>query len=148
MKTLLIALLGMLAPYAAGASDGPAYVFPYNWKTAQQVVETLTEEPLHERDNIERDLMHHYVNGIKDGTQGLVWCFKGAILPHELNTELALAIKKRASPSQRQGNASIALLEELKRRDTPVFDGPTEDQRRRVRARSKRDSPSRARARC
>lgn len=116
MKTLLISLLGVLLPFAAGASGGPAYVFPHNWKTAQQVVETLTKEPIHERDYIERDLMHHYVNGIKDGTQGLVWCFKGAILPHELNIELAHAMKRRLLPAQLQGNASVALLEELKRR--------------------------------
>jgi hypothetical protein len=92
--SLLVSDVGATAPH---------YVYPYNWMEAGEVVRKLTIEPRTEQEYLQRDLAHHYVNGIKDGTQGTLWCFKGTILPHELNLQLAHAFEKaRQAPNSKE----------------------------------------------
>jgi hypothetical protein len=91
-------------------------VYPFNAMTGEQVVGKLLKVPVTHLDYIERDMTHSYVNGIKDGTQGSTWCFTGAILPHELNIELAGAIKEARRLDELKGNAAPLLLDELRRR--------------------------------
>lgn len=114
MRISALILVSLLAPNVlAGA---PHYVYPYNWMTADEVVRKLTTEPVAEQDFLQRDLANHYLNGIKDGTQGRDWCFKGTILPHELNLELAHAIKKSITLTRSNENAAPVFIEELKKR--------------------------------
>lgn len=111
-----IALLTASLVVSDVGAKAPHYVYPYNWMTAGEVVRKLTTEPATEQEYLQRDLANHYVNGIKDGTQGTLWCFKGSILPHELNLELAHAIKKGSTTAQLQGNAAPIFIEELRKR--------------------------------
>ncbi len=102
------------APYAV--PDAVPYVYPYNMMTAQQVVDTLLKQPVTPAEHVERDRVHSYVNGLKDGTQGREWCFSGGMLPHELNLEMAGALKASRSGAQLKGNAAPVVLAELRRR--------------------------------
>lgn len=92
------------------------YAYPFNAMTGEQVVAKLLKEPSTEIDYIERDMMHSYVNGVKDATQGRAWCFVGAILPHELNIELASAIRANRTAADLRRNAAPILLDELGKR--------------------------------
>jgi len=94
----------------------PHYVYPYNWMAAGELVRKLTAEPVSEQDFLQRELANHYLNGIKDGSQGKDWCFKEPILPHELNLELAHAIKKSLSSARSKENAAPVFIAELKKR--------------------------------
>lgn len=114
MRIPTLFFLSVLAPNAL--ADIPLYVYPYNWMTAGEVVRKLTTEPVTEQDFLQRDLTNHYLNGIKDGTQGRDWCFKGTILPHELNLELAHAIKKSLASTRSDENAAPVFIQELKKR--------------------------------
>lgn len=114
MRAIALLTTSLLVSDAGAAA--PHYVYPYNWMTAGEVVRKLTTEPRTEQEHLQRDLAHHYVNGIKDGTQGTLWCFTDAILPHELNLELAHAIKKGSTKAQLQANAAPAFIEELRKR--------------------------------
>ncbi len=112
MRQLILLLVFLTFPGLAAAVP---YVYPYNWMTGEAVVRKLTVEPANADDDAERTYTHNYLNGMKDGTQGTVWCFKGYILPHELNLDLAWAIKKRNKPSALEGNAAPFVLAELRR---------------------------------
>ncbi|MCC6070946.1 Rap1a/Tai family immunity protein [Massilia sp. GCM10020059] len=94
---------------------GP-YVYPFNAMTGEQVVGKLSKAQSTDIDYIERDMTHSYVNGVKDATQGSIWCFTGSILPHELNIELASSIKATRSARELKKNAAPLLLDELSRR--------------------------------
>jgi hypothetical protein len=107
---ITIPLLVSLSVHAA------PYGYPYNAMTGQQVVSKLLKEPATEIDYIERDQTHSYVNGIKDATQGRIWCFVGTILPHELNIEVAFAVRATRSAGDLNGNAAPLVLEELRKR--------------------------------
>lgn len=113
MKAIISLACASFIPVIALAAP-QLYVQPHNWKTGIEVVRALTKEPVRDADYFERDLMHGYVNGIKDGTQGTIWCFTGTILPHELNIELVHAIKGR-SRKDLEGNAAPLILEELRK---------------------------------
>ena len=114
MRAIVLLTASLLASDASATA--PHYGYPYNWMTVGEVVRKLTIEPRTEQEYLQRDLAHHYVNGIKDGTQGTLWCFKGEILPHELNLELAHAIKRSSTTAQLQANAAPAFIDELRKR--------------------------------
>jgi hypothetical protein len=111
MKNLCLMVAAMLLPGMAAALP---YIYPYNWMTGQEVVTNLLTETTDPAEGYRYNLTQHYVNGIKDGTQGITWCFTVPILPHELNRELAAAIRKR-TPAELKGNAGPLIREELRR---------------------------------
>ncbi|MTV52400.1 Rap1a/Tai family immunity protein [Pseudoduganella buxea] len=110
-----IGLLGGLSLACAGLHAAP-YVYPFNTMTGADVVARLTVDPVTDSDFRERDRAHYYVAGIKDATQGSLWCFRRALLPHELNTEVAHALKQRHSAAALKANAAPLVLDELRRR--------------------------------
>jgi hypothetical protein len=116
--------LGLLAwlSVAWGGAQATPYVYPFNTMTGADVVARLTVDPVSDSDFRERDRAHYYVAGIKDATQGTLWCFKRALLPHELNTEVAHALKGRYSAEALKANAAPLVLDELRRR-YPCADG-------------------------
>jgi|SRR5450830_80861 len=97
------------------AADTP-YVYPFNAMTAAQLVQKLTTEPASPGDSRESDRAHYYLAGIKDGTQGSLWCFKRAMLPDELNYEIAHALKERHKAEELNANAAPLVIAELQRR--------------------------------
>lgn len=109
----LIAVFGLLPALAATAGR---YVDPYNWMTGEDVVRRILTVPEKPSDYIERDMAQAYVNGIKDGTAGLIWCFTGSTLPHELNIEIAGALKDKRTPAELKGNAAPLIQDELRKR--------------------------------
>lgn len=101
---------------ACAAAPFKVPTYPWNWMTGEQLVGRLTKDPGTEKDYIERDMAHTYLNGIKDGTQGIVWCLAGPILPHELNLDLAFILKRSRTPAELRGPAAPMVLEELRKR--------------------------------
>ena len=97
------------------ATDTP-YVYPFNTMTAAQLVQKLTTEPASLSDSRESDRAHYYLAGIKDGTQGILWCFRRAMLPYELNYEIAHALKEKYKSEELNANAAPLVLAELRRR--------------------------------
>lgn len=92
------------------------YGSPFNMMTGNQVLQKLLADTKRPSDYVERDIAQAYVNGIKDGTEGTVWCFVGVILPHELNNELAWDLKEKHTPDELRGNAAPLILTDLRRR--------------------------------
>lgn len=113
MKFCSVIVISLCLPCSVHAAP---YAYPFNAMTAEQVVAKLLKEPSAEIDYIERDMTHSYVNGVKDATQGSAWCFVGAILPHELNVELAFAISENRKAADLKRNAVPLLLDELRKR--------------------------------
>lgn len=103
-------------PAACASVHAAPYVYPFNTMTGADVVARLTVDPVTDGDFRERDRANYYVAGIKDATQGSLWCFRRALLPHELNTEVAHALKARYSPDALKANAAPLVLDELRRR--------------------------------
>ncbi|GGC13086.1 hypothetical protein GCM10011572_38110 [Pseudoduganella buxea] len=99
-----------------GTAAETPYVYPFNTMTGTELVQKLTTEPVSDSDYRESDRAHYYLAGIKDGTQGIIWCFKRAMLPDELNYEIVHALKKRHRAAELSGNAAPLVLAELRRR--------------------------------
>ena len=112
MMRFCLMMVALTFPGLVGAKP---YVYPYNWMTGEEVVAKLLKVPVTDADFRDRDLTHHYLNGIKDGTQGIIWCFSAYILPHELNKELVAAIKATRTGAELKGNAGPLIRDELRR---------------------------------
>lgn len=111
----LMALISCLWCPNGIAADTP-YLYPFNTMTAAELVHKLTTEAATPRDSRESDRAHYYLAGIKDGTQGILWCFKRSMLPAELNYEIAHALKERHKAEELNANAAPLVLAELRRR--------------------------------
>jgi len=105
----------LVLPGMVAAAPIP-YVYPFNMMTAEEVIAKLLKDPSSELDVIKREITDAYVNGIKDATHGSVWCLAHPILPHELNSELAFAIRTSRRPDELKRNAAPLLLDELRKR--------------------------------
>lgn len=110
--------LGLMAlSFVALSAAAPlAYKDPHNMMTGMQVAERILTPARSHADIYERDLGHAYVNGIKDATQGVSWCFNSALAPHELNIEIVSAMRKAHTDEELKGNAAPLLLAELRKR--------------------------------
>jgi hypothetical protein len=115
----------VLAPFLLGAWLGivgaaPAqpipYVYPFNSMSAQEVVERRLKEPKSQLDYINREKVEAYLNGIKDGAHGSVWCLSRPMLPQELNLAVVQRLKATHKPAELKGNAAPLVLAELTRR--------------------------------
>jgi hypothetical protein len=91
------------------------YEYPYNMMTAEEVVKKLLVKPANDADYAERDSAYAYVAGIKDGTQGTVWCFQPGLKPDELIYETVHAIRRNNTPDALKVNAAVLILKELRR---------------------------------
>lgn len=98
------------------AAAPQAYKDPHNMMTGMEVAERILTPPGSHVDKYERDLGHAYVNGIKDATQGVSWCFNSALVPHELNIEIVDAMRRARTDEELKGNAAPLLLAELRKR--------------------------------
>ena len=114
MKTALAAMA--LSSVIQTAALPQAYKDPHNMMTGMEVAEKILTPPQPGADFVERDIAHAYVNGIKDATQGVSWCFNSAIVPHELNIEIVSAMRKARTEEELKGNAAPLLLAELRKR--------------------------------
>ncbi|MEJ7805845.1 MAG: Rap1a/Tai family immunity protein [Telluria sp.] len=112
MKPFLLLSIMLLSPGIAAAER---YVYPFNMMTGEQVLSGILDETATIADEYRSNLTQYYLNGIKDGTQGVTWCFTGNMLPHELNRELAAAIKATRKPAELKGNAGPLIRDELRR---------------------------------
>jgi hypothetical protein len=114
MNVRLLAIILALPGLAAAAPD--TYAYPFNMMTGEELVTKLLKAPTSDHDPFNREIAYAYLNGIKDGTQGSVWCFTGRIKPDELNVELASALRARRTAEELKRNAAPLVLDELRRR--------------------------------
>lgn len=112
------AILGLLALALPGLAIAmPAtYDYPFNMMTGEELVTKLLKHPVTDYDPFNREIAHAYLNGIKDGTQGTVWCFTGTLKPDELNIELASSLRAKRTAVELKRNAGPLILDELRRR--------------------------------
>jgi hypothetical protein len=108
---VVAAVAALLAQPAAAVP----YVYPYNLMTAEEVVNKLLVKPRTDGDYAERDAAYAYVAGIKDATQGDVWCFQPGLKPDELIYETMHAVKRNNAPAALKANAAGLVLKELRR---------------------------------
>lgn len=113
--TICVALTAGMSVAGPGAR-GDRYVYPYNTMTAGEVVQKLMTPPVTDADFRERDRAYYYVAGLKDGTQGTVWCFTSPVKPDESTYEVVGAIREKYSAEALKGNAAPLVLKELQRR--------------------------------
>lgn len=109
------AMLSAVAGAAQPAAAAVPYVYPYNYMTAEELVNKLLVKPVTERDYDRRNDAYAYVAGIKDGTQGTVWCFTPGLKPDELIYETVRAVKRNNPPATLKANAADLVLKELRR---------------------------------
>ena len=65
-------------------------------------------------DIVNQQLARGYMNGIKDATEGTVWCYVTG-KPHELNDDIAAALMK-LNTNQLRGRAAPLVVDALRRR--------------------------------
>lgn len=99
-----------------GTASAAPYVYPYNWFTGQNLLDAMMKSPVTDKDYYDQQLAFHYMNGIKDGTEGIAWCFSAYQLPHELNYDLLHTIREKRSKKELKGNAGPLIVAELRRR--------------------------------
>jgi hypothetical protein len=112
-RRLIVAGFIAFAGCMAHAADSG---YPVKTLTGKQVVEKLLDGKDTLAEERESGLAYHYVAGIKDGTQGTLWCFTGNLKPDELTYEIMHDLRRKHSASTLQGNAGPLIVEELRLR--------------------------------
>lgn len=92
------------------------YVYPFNAMTGDEVIAHRLKEPKTQLDYINREKVEAYLNGIKDGAHGRVWCLARPVLPDELNLAVVRRLKATHKPAELKENAAPLVLAELRRR--------------------------------
>lgn len=89
---------------------------PYNHTlTGDQFVSMMNRpEPRSGYDNMQREKAYSYLDGARDSAEGRVWCDVNELKTPDLAYELAAEIAK-LPVAERKRNASLLLLEQLKR---------------------------------
>lgn len=114
MKLGLVAV-ALALPGLAVAAPG-SYPYPFNMMSGEELIGKLLKPATADHDPFNREIAYAYLNGIKDGTQGTVWCFTGRIKPDELNVELASALRAKLTRAELKRNAAPLVLDELRKR--------------------------------
>lgn len=65
-------------------------------------------------DIVNQQMARGYMNGIKDATEGMAWCYVTG-KPHELNDDIAAALMK-LTPEELQGRAAPLVVNALRQR--------------------------------
>jgi hypothetical protein len=112
MPKLLAALL-----LAALAIPGPATAEPYAYAMTGETFAQLlaAPDPADLRKKIEREKAMSYLDGMKDATQGRVWCDIDQLKTPDMAFDFALDISEMA-PAARKGPAAPLLLALLARK--------------------------------
>ena len=105
-RAVLILLLIMPAAGAAPSS--------YTLTGDGYVKMMLRPEPMDAYDYLQRDKAYSYLDGVRDSAEGRVWCDMYTAKTPDLAYEIAYAIEKLPA-AERKRNASLLLLEQLKR---------------------------------
>ncbi len=71
-------------------------------------------EPLDANGYLEREKAYSYLDGIKDASQGRVWCEVGQLKTPDLAYDIADRIG-RMQPAERQRSAALIVLDVLRR---------------------------------
>lgn len=109
--------LALILPVAAYAGSPGRHYYPA--MTGELLVRYymgppgLREEALRASDAVNREMARGYMDGIKDSTEGVAWCFVSG-KPHELNEDIAAAIS-RLEPVERSGNAGPLVIAALRK---------------------------------
>jgi hypothetical protein len=110
-------LVGLIACASySGSAYAAYYGYPFNMLTGAEVIDMLSGGTGAPGDDRQRDYAHSYVAGIKDGTEGRLWCFTGKQKPDELTAEIARALREKHSKLVLKGNAGPLIVEELRLR--------------------------------
>jgi hypothetical protein len=112
MPKLLAALL-----LAALAIPLPATAAPYAYAMTGEAFARLLEypDPANLRQKVEREKTMSYLDGLKDATQGRVWCDIDQLKTPDMAYDFALEISAMA-PAARKGPAAPLLLALLSRK--------------------------------
>lgn len=65
-------------------------------------------------DIVDREMARGYMDGIKDATEGTVWCYVSG-KPHELNEDIANSLQE-LKPAQLKGRAAPLVINALRQR--------------------------------
>lgn len=105
----IVALLFTLPLAAAAAPYIPTL-------TGDQFVSMMdTSRPITSANHHDREKAYSYLDGVRDGAEGREWCDVDQLKTHDLAQEMAGVIAKLPK-AERKRNASMLLLEQLKRR--------------------------------
>jgi hypothetical protein len=122
MRSAIIGALALVLPIVAMAAGAPGARSHHHYSgtmTGDTLVRSYMGPPearndvfLKGGDAIARETARGYMDGIKDATEGTVWCFVTG-LPHELNEDIVGAIEKLPL-EERKGNAGPLVVKVLR----------------------------------
>jgi hypothetical protein len=105
-RTLLLALvlpaISVAAPY------------PYTM-SGDRFVQMMSPPDPKGQEYLDREKAYSYLDGVRDSAEGRVWCDVDQLKTPDLAYEMAGDLAKLL-PAERKKNASLLLLEQLKRR--------------------------------
>lgn len=109
--------LALLFPITATAAP---YPYPYTM-SGDRFVEMMSHPAPNGYEYMLREKAYSYLDGVRDSAEGRVWCDVNQLKTPDLAYEMAGKIAKLPA-SERKRNASLLLLEQLKR-EYPCRDG-------------------------
>lgn len=105
-RTLLLAL--MLPAIAAAAP----YPYTMNGDKFVKMMGALTSSPNDDEAYIQREKAYSYLDGVRDGSEGTVWCDFNEYKTPDMAYEVAGRIAK-LPPAERKKNAAPLILQQL-----------------------------------
>lgn len=106
MRRILVILFA--APFVAQAAP-----YPYTMSGARFVHMMNRPQPLSGEDYMLREKAYSYLDGVRDGSEGIVWCDFNEFKTPDMAYDLADRIAKLPAVDQRK-NASLLILDQLK----------------------------------
>jgi len=103
----------LLAAALAAPISSPAAPYAYTM-SGDQFVSIMSKPDPTGHDYMNREKAYSYLNGVRDSSEGRVWCDRYQFKTPDMAYDLAGEIAKLPA-SERKKNASLLLLELLKR---------------------------------
>lgn len=104
-------LLALLLPAISTAAP---YPYTMSGDKFVRMMGALTSRPDDGDAYLQREKAYSYLDGVRDGTEGTVWCDVGEYKTPDMAYEVADKIAKLPAP-ERKKNASLLIREQLKR---------------------------------
>jgi hypothetical protein len=122
MRSIILLFLAIVlpptfgaAPDAAGARTYPGTISGATLLRDYMGPPRARDDPwLKGGDIVDHEMARGYMNGIKDATEGMAWCYVSG-KPHELNEDIASALQD-LKPEQLKGRAAPLVVNALRQR--------------------------------
>ncbi len=111
-RITMLLTLAILETSSMGGALAAPYPYAMSGDAYVQMLRPPTPRPY---DELERDKAFSYLDGLKDATQGRLWCDIDHIKTPDLADTLAIEIS-RMPPPERKRSAALLLLELLQRK--------------------------------